>query len=186
MSNKSRRGFTLIELLVVIAIIGLLATIALVAVNQSRIRSRDTRRMADIKQIQTALEMYYQQYDQYPEEDAEPQPGAGGFDIGYYSDTDTTFIPLLQGEGLIENIPGDLTQEGVSAYKYRRFEEEEFSIGPITYCDDSGSYYILAATFEDTGTNNCQMWTCRNGGDTSNIGCNLPRPLFDFVFGGYE
>ena len=63
---KNRKGFTLIELLVVIAIIGLLSTLAVVALNNAREKSRDARRVADIKQIQTALELYYNDCQGYP------------------------------------------------------------------------------------------------------------------------
>ncbi|KKW28163.1 MAG: hypothetical protein UY71_C0031G0012 [Parcubacteria group bacterium GW2011_GWB1_52_7] len=53
-----RKGFTLIELLVVIAIIGILASVVLASLNSARQKSRDARRVADIKQIQIALELY--------------------------------------------------------------------------------------------------------------------------------
>ena len=62
----NKKGFTLIELLVVVAIIGLLATLSIVALNNARARSRDARRVADIKQIQTALELYYNDWQSYP------------------------------------------------------------------------------------------------------------------------
>ena len=60
-SMKKNRvaGFTLIELLVVIAIIGVLASIVLASLNSARQKSRDARRIADVKQIQLALELYY-------------------------------------------------------------------------------------------------------------------------------
>lgn len=61
-----QKGFTLIELLVVIAIIGLLSTLAVVSLSTARQKSRDTRRVADIKQIQSALEMYYNDQQTYP------------------------------------------------------------------------------------------------------------------------
>jgi len=61
-----QKGFTLIELLVVIAIIGLLASIVLASLNTARVKARDVRRMADLKQIQTALEMYYGDKGYYP------------------------------------------------------------------------------------------------------------------------
>ena len=64
--TKNKRGFTLIELLVVIAIIGLLATIVLVAVSNTRMKARDVKRASDIKQVQLALEMYYDDYGAYP------------------------------------------------------------------------------------------------------------------------
>ena len=66
MNTKRQSGFTLIELLVVIAIIGLLSTLSVVALNNARARARDARRVADIKQIQTALELYYNEMGEYP------------------------------------------------------------------------------------------------------------------------
>jgi type II secretion system protein G len=65
--KNNKKGFTLIELLVVIAIIGLLSTLAVVALNNAREKSRDARRVADIKQMQTALELYYNDCQQYPD-----------------------------------------------------------------------------------------------------------------------
>ena len=63
---KNKKGFTLIELLVVIAIIGLLATLSVVALNNARQKSRDAKRVSDIKQIQTALELYFIDANGYP------------------------------------------------------------------------------------------------------------------------
>jgi prepilin-type N-terminal cleavage/methylation domain-containing protein len=54
----NRRAFTLVELLVVISIIGLLSTIATVSLSSARAKSRDAKRMADLKQISTAVELY--------------------------------------------------------------------------------------------------------------------------------
>ncbi len=64
--KNNKQGFTLIELLVVIAIIGLLSTLSILALNTARARARDVKRVADVKQIQTALEMYYNEFGQYP------------------------------------------------------------------------------------------------------------------------
>lgn len=64
---RKQKGFTLIELLVVIAIIGLLSTLAVVALNNARQKSRDAKRISDIKQIQTALELYYNDANGYPQ-----------------------------------------------------------------------------------------------------------------------
>ena len=61
-----RQGFTLIELLVVIAIIGLLSTLAVVALGNARLKARDAKRLSDLKQLQTALELYYTDNNAYP------------------------------------------------------------------------------------------------------------------------
>lgn len=62
--NKQRRnfsissGFTLIELLVVIAIIGILASVVISSLDDARASARDTKRLLEVKQLQTALEVY--------------------------------------------------------------------------------------------------------------------------------
>ncbi len=57
--KTKNKGFTLVELLVVIAVIGILATLAVIALQQARSRTRDSKRVADIKQIQTTLELFF-------------------------------------------------------------------------------------------------------------------------------
>ena len=57
--KQTSKGFTLIELLVVIAITGILASIVLASLNTARKKGRDARRVADMKQVQLALELYY-------------------------------------------------------------------------------------------------------------------------------
>ena len=52
-----KKGFTLIELLVVIAIIGLLSTLAVVSLNSARGKARDAKRVSDVKQLSTILEI---------------------------------------------------------------------------------------------------------------------------------
>ncbi len=53
------QGFTLVELLVVIAIIGVLATLVLVQLGTARGKSRDAKRISDIAQLRSALELFY-------------------------------------------------------------------------------------------------------------------------------
>ncbi|MFA5420441.1 MAG: type II secretion system protein [Patescibacteria group bacterium] len=66
--TKNKKGFTLIELLVVIAIIGILATLAIVALQQARKNARDAKRIADVRQMQTALELFFNDNQYYPAE----------------------------------------------------------------------------------------------------------------------
>ena len=54
-----KRGFTLIELLVVIAIIGILSGVVLASLNTARVKARDAQRISDVRQVQLALEFFF-------------------------------------------------------------------------------------------------------------------------------
>ena len=63
MTNE--KGFTLIELLVVIAIIGILAAIAIPQFAEYRARGFDARARSDIRNVATAEEAYFVDYEVY-------------------------------------------------------------------------------------------------------------------------
>ncbi len=114
MKRTNSKGFTLIELLVVIAIIGLLSTLAVVALNTARVKSRDAKRISDVKQVQTALELYYADKGTYP---AGPVAAhlCGGNPDGFTASacgstaTDATYMG---------QVPSDPTNTGTSIYTY--------------------------------------------------------------------
>ena len=60
------KGFTLIELLVVIAIIGVLASTVLASINGARVKSRDARRLADVRQLVLVMQLYYDDNNTFP------------------------------------------------------------------------------------------------------------------------
>lgn len=62
------KGFTLVELLIVVLIIGVLAGILIGVINPQGIRkkARDAQRKADLKTIQTGLELYFSDNRVYP------------------------------------------------------------------------------------------------------------------------
>ena len=115
--HKSK-GFTLIELLVVIAIIGLLSTFAVVALNSSRAKSRDAKRLSDIKAIQTGLELYYADNNKYPLLGTEQTLGSASYDCldedGITASCDTG------GTTYMSQIPANPTPTAtaLATYKY--------------------------------------------------------------------
>lgn len=88
-----KKGFTLIELLVVVAIIGVLASIVLSSLSEARQRARNTAYLAEIIQLQKALELYHIDYGSYP-------PGPRFTRI-------SQLAPLLVPE-YINNLPEDI------------------------------------------------------------------------------
>jgi general secretion pathway protein G len=88
-------GFTLIELLVVIAIIGILSSIVLASLNTARTKANDAARISDVGSIKTAMELYYNSNNTYPQ-----YGGAGnGYAISnlssYLVPTDISSIPSI-------------------------------------------------------------------------------------------
>ena len=64
--KKRNSGFTLIELLVVIAIIGVLSSVVLASLNTARAKARDTKRIADFREVSLALQLYYDKFGTIP------------------------------------------------------------------------------------------------------------------------
>ena len=111
--RESSPAFTLIELLVVISIIGILSTLSVVALNNARSKSRDARRLSDIKQINLALELYHNETGIYPSASGTLDANITGLclsDIGI-SSTCGTLVYL-------QKIPGDPLND--RDYQYRQ------------------------------------------------------------------
>ncbi|MFA5163032.1 MAG: prepilin-type N-terminal cleavage/methylation domain-containing protein [Patescibacteria group bacterium] len=118
---KNKQGFTLIELLVVIAIIGLLSTLSIVALNNARARSRDARRVSDVKQVQTALELYYNDNGSYP--------GGNVFASSSITNGTVTYMNTIP----TPPTPADATAcSGTTAYTYAQTSSGQSYT--ITYC----------------------------------------------------
>lgn len=147
------KGFTLIELLVVVAIIGLLSSVALASLNTAREKSRDARRMSDLRQIQRAMEFYYDDNGHYPREG----DGANGI-IGEGAGLDTMLDPYFSV------VPHDPLGPGSASYIY--YYDGRQSCGgrdPIAV--------IFARTMESVPTNRsdfCSSWGGEGGAGGEN------------------
>ncbi len=70
MIKNFKKAYTLIEMLIVVAIIGVLASSIIIGLGASRSSARDARRITDLKNVQTVLELHYNKYGFYPQTQA--------------------------------------------------------------------------------------------------------------------
>ena len=122
---KKRGGFTLIEILIVVVIIAILASAVLVGLGSVSQKGRDARRIADLKSVQTGLELYYTKNGCYPT----PSGSCGGSGSMVWGALQAS----LQGAGIgISTVPND--PRNGSNYFY----------------GSDGNTYQLGARLEDT------------------------------------
>ena len=131
MIKVKNRGFTLIELLVVIAIIGILSSVVLASLNSARQKGRDARRLSDVKQLRTAMDLYYDSTQFYP------------LTIG------TTAASVLVTGGYISTIPTDPVTG--ASYTYAPLVTAG-DAAAATACASATpcASYVIAATLENT------------------------------------
>lgn len=137
---KNNKGFTLIELLVVIAIIGLLATLAVVALNNARTKARDAKRVSDIKQIQTALELYFV--------DASGYPAGTGLALGQGTDCTTACDTISSTNGIAATAAGTTYMGLVPADPSAAAAAADCASGSTAVCN-----YAYTQTGSGTGYN---------------------------------
>lgn len=77
LAYRRNKGFTLLELLVVIAIIGVLAAVVIATLDAGNQKSNDTKRVAELKEIQKALNLYFVDNGHYPREGFGEDMGSG-------------------------------------------------------------------------------------------------------------
>ena len=118
--KKNQKGFTLIELLVVIAVIGMLASIVLVSLGPVRKKGRDAVRQSDIRQINLAMEMCY--------DDALCGPGEAKYPVHAGTIPITNAWTKIDDDGnpTFLTVPSDPTNSGNLIYKWGATNEQYY------------------------------------------------------------
>jgi len=125
--KQKQAGFTLIELLVVISIIGVLSTLAVVSLNNARVKARDAKRVSDIRQVQTALELYLSDVDGYPG-DADLVLGSAG---GATLSKDAGFAAGTSGTIYMSKVPAN-PMPGGADYVYKSYTSSSLAVSCST------------------------------------------------------
>lgn len=160
--DKTTNGFTLIELLVVIAIISLLSSVVLASLSGARASARDTRRKQDLRQIEQALQQYYNDHGHWPCEDASDADCSGQSTdangrVGEGAGLDSLLSSYMQSVPTDPSGPGD-------ADRYYYYDG-------MQWCD--GSFYAVVfahklETQSGNGSELCSNWGGEGGaGDSS-------------------
>jgi len=150
--QQKTKGFTLIELLVVIAIIGVLSSVVFVSMNSARMKARDAKRIMEIKQLATALEVHYQMQGSYtiPENMCSDtsygglgQCGAAGGEGEWDANSDLRDL-------IRDNLIGVLPKDPINNANYK-YTYEPWNAGQGGYVK-AGQAYDLCATLELGGS----------------------------------
>lgn len=133
--KKFKVGFTLIELLVVISVIGILATVIVTSLSGARVKSRDAKRIADLKNIQLALQYYYDKYGTFVVAGTGWAGGGNGW-MGYEGGAPYTVAVTrgLYNEGFL---PVPLIDDPQGSPSY------------MIYTCEAGQAYAISATKEN-------------------------------------
>ena len=131
MKINTTKGFTIIELLVVIAIIGLLASVIIASLSNVQAKSRDARRMEDLKEISNALGLYSITHNRYPIAATETAL------IG----TDSISVALTSGsDKSISAVPNDPIYDiNIADYRYWYTAASPGSDYSIRFCLETNS-----------------------------------------------
>lgn len=142
---KKLKGFTLIELMVVMAILGVLVTIALVSFRSSQARGRDAQRKSDLKQMSNSLELFYSDYQKYPDSAAgvmlacsyDPITGSGSpcsWGAGSFTDGKTVYFKVVpkdptEGFDYYYNIVDPPTNQKYQLFSYIENTQDQGCVG---------------------------------------------------------
>jgi type II secretion system protein G len=133
---RARRGFTLIELLVVMAIMAILTGVVGGSFLTSRIRARDADRKSSISQMQKALELYYNDYNAYP--DSANGIIDGNAWGGEFARDNNTFMAQLPSDSQ-EPTRQYFYETDSTGRKYRLYTRLENLQDPVTDLNDDGT-----------------------------------------------
>lgn len=124
--GKMSKGFTLIELMIVMVILGVLAAVGTTSFISSQKKSRDSTRKSSLKNIVTALELYYNDKGKYPGDDGVGGMQGCGDDIAPTVCQPNTAFSDANGTIYMERLPTDpLSQR---KYFYRSDADNQFQI----------------------------------------------------------
>ena len=161
----NKKGFTLLEMLLVIAIVGILSSVTVVNLSQLKAKARDANRISDVEQIQKVVEIYFDDYGEYPNTSCQGLAGIVGCASALNSGTWISDLNMILPNDPIHGQEGHISDYSDNVHSYI------FTRGagiPEEY------YYILFKREAGAQTDECDGspyvgWSCLGGGDLPEI-----------------
>lgn len=130
------KGMSKIEVLVVLGIIGVLGTVAGLAVSTARERTRDATRLAHVRELQNALESYFTDHSTYP---VSEEPLALGTTTSLCLSDDGFACTIPPADAYLEIVPTPPGQ-GISQKAYQFVSDGETY--RIQFALEGGNSYL--------------------------------------------
>lgn len=145
---EKKSGLTLIELIITIALVSILSLAGFGAYRGSQQRGRDALRKGDLKEVRTALRMYCNDHQQFPDDD-----GSGNISEGCMDGPCTwgsSFFGIRGGTVYMRQLPNDpLSDKGTIQYYYERNDADD---------NKFNLYACLENSEDEQGTAICSGW----------------------------
>ena len=158
--RETRKGFTMIELLVVIAISGILASVVLMSIENSRMRGRDAGRKTQLTEILKAMELTLTDNNGMYPDDSNGAPESGN-DL-----TDTTLQNQFIGSGSTRYMK-QVPKEPERYFYCSSADQRSMMLAVNTENDYGGSEYchVVRGTGAQADGFGCTSWMASNAAD---------------------
>lgn len=101
-----------------------LVVLSIISFDSIRSKVKDTKRKADLKQLQTALSIYYSQNNSFPEVQDDD---FRGWDATFEPKNDKPeFLKILTQKNIIDRTPKDPINSNIYFYRYKKFPANSF------------------------------------------------------------
>ncbi|MBU0534755.1 prepilin-type N-terminal cleavage/methylation domain-containing protein [Patescibacteria group bacterium] len=168
-----QEGFTLIELMLVVLIIGVLSGLMLGVINIPGIqsKSRDARRIGELKRIQTALELYFADFRGYPSKTAWQDLSVAGNSVS------SAISPIYINKVPEDPKKGSNASAGVSCFNGKTAYGYYYITNSCVGSGCLSGKYVLGAIMEVSGS--ATNYLCSNLGN-----CTGATPAITCACGG--
>jgi len=193
--NTKPKGYTLIELLVVITIVGILAIGAVTIFQNVREKARDSKRLEDIRNMETAMKVYNTDNGTYPNRNKANGPttahscpeGGNSNYCGLAMDLEGNYISYLPRDplGIDQSVhryyyDSDTGNNNQDYGLMIRFEHS----GNFSLVDDDGGYYGGGGTYYEIGIQPAYCMKTYTGSERNWWGSSCGNPATDVCCGG--